>query len=1071
MVETAGRTPVPSPGPSPGPRPGSGAGGLAGLVTVGYGRAAIDALAAAVAAAKADDPLGPVTVVVPSHSAGIVARRALGAAGRGCVNVSFLTPFELAERLGAAALAARGLEPLTNVALAGAIRAELHEAPGPFTAIAAHPATEAALAGAYAELSRARPATRRRLAEAGGRWPAALVALFERVRARLHTFGDEDDLARAALEASAAGAPGLGSVVVHLPQPASPALTDLLREIGRHVPVQAIVGLTGRSDADAAVRAALPRLGWHLPVQDPPSPGGGLSGVTGIVEAADPDEEVRTAVRRVVALAADGVALDRVAVLYPTAEPYARILHEQLAEAGIAFHGPAVRVLGGSVAGRTLLRLLDLAEAGLRRDAVISLVTSAPVRTADGHPAPVHQWDAISREAGVLGHGDWASKLEAAARRVDDRIEGLDAEAGSEHALAAAARERAAIDSLAALVRELGAAVAPESLPTTWEAWAEWARGGLALLVGDEGRWSGWPAAEVDAATRVDAVLRRIGTLDGIAPPPGLADVRRALELELAEPTARIGRFGEGLLIGPIALGVGLDLHSVFVLGLVEGRCPVLRQEDSLLSDAARDLAVEGELGSRADRVERQLRELLAALAAGSTGRVLLCSRGDPRSGRRLVPSRWLLAAARARAGAPVGTRDLIEGTVSVVERVPSFTAGIAAGPPATTTEWDLAALLGAGPEPARLAAHPLVRADGRLEAGLAAQRARASAEFTRWDGNLAGAAIPSPARGVPLSPTRLEHWAACPFRYFLGRVLGLDEIERPEEILEISARDRGSLVHEVLEQFLGEEIARPRAERIRPGEQWSDDARARLHELADAVCDRYERRGLTGRDLLWRIRKEQVHVDLDGFLAMDEAWRADLGMVPEAVEMAFGVEGAEPLQVELPGGRSLAFRGVADRVDLDAHGAPIVVDYKTGSARGFEKLSRDPVARGRKLQLSLYAEAASRRFGVPAAAAYYWFPTRRGGNDARGYAFDPASRARFLAVLEEIVEGIESGVFPAEPEAEAYPSGFENCRYCEFDRLCPSDRLVQQDAKAAAPQLVRFRTLRDTEVDLREGP
>jgi hypothetical protein len=57
------------------------------------------------------------------------------------------------------------------------------------------------------------------------------------------------------------------------------------------------------------------------------------------------------------------------------------------------------------------------------------------------------------------------------------------------------------------------------------------------------------------------------------------------------------------------------------------------------------------------------------------------------------------------------------------------------------------------------------------------------------------------------------------------------------------------------------------------------------------------------------------------------------------------------------------------------------------------------------------------------------------------------------------------------EPVAEAFPSGFENCRYCDFDRLCSSERLVQADAKAAAPELVRFRSLRDTEFVVDAAP
>jgi len=67
---------------------------------VGYGSAATGALAAAIVGAKGGDALAPVTVVVPSHLAGLSARRQLGVSG-GIANVTFLTAPDLARRLGA----------------------------------------------------------------------------------------------------------------------------------------------------------------------------------------------------------------------------------------------------------------------------------------------------------------------------------------------------------------------------------------------------------------------------------------------------------------------------------------------------------------------------------------------------------------------------------------------------------------------------------------------------------------------------------------------------------------------------------------------------------------------------------------------------------------------------------------------------------------------------------------------------------------------------------------------------------------------------------------------------------
>ena len=71
-------------------------------VTAGSAHAA---LADAVAAAKAGQVLRPVTVLVPTNAAGVIARRTLGRLG-GVAAVDFLTLGRLAERLAGPSLRA-----------------------------------------------------------------------------------------------------------------------------------------------------------------------------------------------------------------------------------------------------------------------------------------------------------------------------------------------------------------------------------------------------------------------------------------------------------------------------------------------------------------------------------------------------------------------------------------------------------------------------------------------------------------------------------------------------------------------------------------------------------------------------------------------------------------------------------------------------------------------------------------------------------------------------------------------------------------------------------------------------
>src|SRR5690606_7708934 len=117
----------------------------------------------------------------------------------------------------------------------------------------------------------------------------------------------------------------LGTVVVYLPEDLSLPACQLLRAVADAARLEIVAGLTGVAAADQQVRRTLHRLGVEVPGDvDIPAPP-----VDEIVSVTDAEEEVRSAVARVVAAAREGVALERIAVLYPAPEPYARIVHEQ----------------------------------------------------------------------------------------------------------------------------------------------------------------------------------------------------------------------------------------------------------------------------------------------------------------------------------------------------------------------------------------------------------------------------------------------------------------------------------------------------------------------------------------------------------------------------------------------------------------------------------------------------------------------------------------------------------------------------------------------------------------------
>ena len=1007
--------------------------GVAGfdVQTTAYGRPAVDLLGRQVRADKRGDPLAPVTVIVPSNYAAVSTRRALAGRRGGLANVSFLTLHRLAERLGAASLAAAGRRPVSAPVLAQAVRRVLSEAPGIFAPVAHHPATEVALVAATRELS---GVTGPALQAVAGCSPRAgdVVRIARRVRADLApSWHDEHDLLEAADAALAAGAQ-VGPLVVHLLQQLSPAGAQLLRTLSEHAPVRVNVGLSGDADADRPVVEAHGRAG--IVVEPPPRLERPCA--TTVVSVSDPDEEVRTAVRLVMGWLRDGVALGRVALLYGTADPYARLLNEQLTAAGFPHNGTPVRPIGDMLLGRTLRRLLSLADRDFRRPDVLAVVTGAPVLDGNGK-APSRAWERISRAAGVVDGDDWDRRLRVFADEQEHRADEADHEEReplARHLRRDAERAR----QLSAFVRQLRSELDGFASKRSWEALVAGAHDLVDRYLGDDGYRGAWPEEEQQAAHRVEEALDRLAGLDSVeAPPPSVEVFRRTLEGELEVALRRAGRFGHGVLVGHVSLAVGLELDRVAVLGMAEGTFPVRRLEDSLLPDRERS-AAGGELALRAERLQDDHRHLLAAVAAADQA-TLCFPRGDLRRRGDRAASRWLLADAARLAGRPsLFTDDLASLHGEWFEPVASYASGLVGCVfPATAQELRLATMLR---DPEAVVDEP------GLSVGMALARARRSEGFTRFDGNLGALDLPDYASSGVVSATRLQAWAVCPHAFLMQYLLGVEVVEDPERSFEMSPLDKGRLVHEVLERFVAEAMA---AGRTTP---WPDEDVRRLLEIAEEVCGAYESRGLTGRALFWRRDRAGIVADLERFA------REDTGH-PVQVEWPF-----DGVPYPLPDGRSVFFRGAVDRIDRAPDGSVTVVDYKTGGTDPYKGLSADdPHQGGRHLQLAVYATAAAQLLGVTDVTAEYWFVSAKGRFARLGYPLTPEVHAAVGAAVASIVDGVRAGVFPARPPAE--PSYvWVDCWYCSPDGLSTAEARRDWERKRSDPSLEDYVALCEPE-------
>ncbi len=1075
--------PDPPEAPAPSTGPGAPAPGLV-VHTVRPGPAALEHLDQLVGHAQADDPLAPVTVVVASNYAGIATRRAL-AGRRARAAVTFTTLNRLAESLAGARLAAGGRRPVSGPVIAAAVRRALHDAPGLFAPVAGHPATERSLVRAHRELAALDDTALDRLAGASSR-AAEVVRLHRHVSRLLRPrFSDEHELLVAAADAAADPATPLdrlGPVVVHLPRRLSPHGADLLLRLARRLPVTVVVGVTGDPDADRAARALVERLGRDAPVVDEP---GGQTGPAGFVPGvrpgpaasdpvprvqrvltvSDPDDEIRHAVRELMAAAHRGVDLGRCALVYSTADPYARLAADALDAAGICWFGASVRTADTSLAGRALLGLLDLADRDLERRRVLAWLADAPVHWR-GRPTPTAAWERLARSAGVVaGRDQWARRC---ARRAAEKRADADAlDTDDDWRAERLRRDADLLDELAAFVDALAAELDRGAALRSWRELTRWAGRLNRLWLGGDRARRRWPEHEQRAADAVDRALERLEGLDTLDDRASLATFRRALETELADDLGRHGTFGRGVLVGPLSLATGITFEFTVVVGMAEGTLPARHREDALLPDRERRL-VAPSLTTRAERQRLEHHDLLSVLAS-STDSVGLVPRGDLRRTTERPPSRWVLDAVEAVDGVRPGADDLVRVTGPWVSEVPSFVAGIRRLEiPATVQEHDLHTLLAvadAGGDPAH---HPLVSTRPELAAAVTTLRARASAAFTRFDGNLADGrpvTIPSPTDPARAqSATRLETWAICPHAYLVMHLLGVGVVDEPADEHRITPLTRGSLVHEVLDLWLADILAD--GDVPPPDQAWPAHHRDRLVALAEQACDEVEARGLVGRRIYWSRDRAAIVADLAAFPAADDTWRRERGARPHATELAFGLSGSGhgPVPIVLPDGRTIHLRGRIDRLDLTDDGTIVVTDYKTGRrADPYLPDPDDPTHRGQRLQLGLYALAARHLLGLPDAPvqAEYRFVDRAADLPQVTVDVDDDYVEELLEVVSIIVEGIEEGLFPEHPE----PPGWRThvaCPYCDPDGLGTRERRRRYERKRTDPAMFPYFVLVD---------
>jgi ATP-dependent helicase/nuclease subunit B len=215
-------------------------------------------------------------------------------------------------------------------------------------------------------------------------------------------------------------------------------------------------------------------------------------------------------------------------------------------------------------------------------------------------------------------------------------------------------------------------------------------------------------------------------------------------------------------------------------------------------------------------------------------------------------------------------------------------------------------------------------------------------------------------------SVSRMEQFAACPFKFFVHSGLRAQERKR----FELDIKEQGTFQHDVLAIF--HESLQTENKR------WRDisphEARERIGAISNGLVANY-REGLLEASEETRFMARILTESLQDFIETMVSWmRHQYLFDPKAVELPFGEEEDSPAwSIPLPNGCRLELRGRIDRIDLfQGAGSPdgalcVVIDYKS-SQKQLEQLL---VENGIQLQLLTYLNVLHRwpgsqaRFGI----------------------------------------------------------------------------------------------------------
>jgi ATP-dependent helicase/nuclease subunit B len=726
-------------------------------------------------------------------------------------------------------------------------------------------------------------------------------------------------------------------------------------------------------------------------------------------------------VRKIGELVETGIAFDQIAILLRSPERYQSVLEEALHRSKIPawFSHGCRRPLP---AGRAFLALLECAREGYSASRFLEYMSLGQARRPDAREgqdtaalfAPA-LWERMIVDAAVIGGKE----------RWRDRLNGLLESFTAKRAALDEDSERDTIDKHIDALNGLIEFVLPligilEEFPVRAK-WGEWLDH-LHVLANES----------LENSDQINDVLNDLEplrsiddvTLDDVL--TLLADRLRSLR-QLPFSSRRYGR----VFVGDVTDASGMTFDAIFVPGLSEGMFPRPIAEDPLLlSDVRRRISPS--LRIPHDDEERNL--LRAILAAAR--KLIVCSypRIDLLTGRARVPSLYFFEAARAAYGEIGDIRQMESDARAGTETSAGWPAPKEPIDAIDPAEFDLATL-GSALRRSRtpgLGAY-LTRVEGPLANALRSRWLRWNEKEWKWPDGIINIDMEAQftldqysPRNKAYSPSTLQEFASCPYRFALKAVYGLRPVDRPDMIHRIDPLIRGLLFHraayETIRGMMSAGLFPMTEQSLGLGlEILSEAVRQASTEYASKYCPAIP--------AIWESEVAMIKADLQGWL---QSMTTDQDWQPVAGELSFGRpldDAHDPRSVPTPlkAIGDFTFIGSIDLIERNSQGAYRVTDYKTGRVPYPQPKA---VGGGSHLQPLIYALAAEAMLLKTVAGGRLHYATMRGTYKEIFIALSESNKRELLKVLDGIDVSIRNGFLPAAPKKDA-------CLNCSYIPVC----------------------------------